>query len=698
MNFFISYHFGVHETFIAQVCHYLRKQNIKTYFHKHEQIPLGIQDWQVEIYGKLEEADAILFFQGDPIGKTQQIELDDAIRLMKPIILITFPDTKTPIKIRHIREYPLPEDLTDDEALRCARFCAEHMNHTWIPEDDIPEGYPFDYEKKIIQTYLNDNIPMELISQGCPDKWPTVTRRPISQENIVPPEKIGNYRDDLSVENASSDLVKPEIQEGEKGGTMPSAGNPEVLAAAISEFEPNLLIKRGMVFPLAGPRRMLHFPPSDDTVMKVGILVSGGIAPGTNAVISAIRQRHQLYADELHCNVNVFGYFDGFQHLLSTIAPRELDQQVLEEGFNRGGSIIGTSRENAFMHQNLSKRDNYLNKAVNKLQNDGIDILYIIGGDGSMRAAHVLWKKITELISEEEERISIVAIPKTMDNDVLWTWRTFGFESAVERANDIIHQLHVEVQSNPRLCVLQLFGSDSGHVVTQAILSSGVCDLFLIPEVPFTMRKITQFICGRLYDTQQANLPIVRSHGLILAAEAAIPLDANWYMDEPEYKLTIEEKEAVRDHLRLDYWTRDSLSVPEESAWRIRQYLGIFKDNDLKVHKDQVQPIKPEDMPFLLEFAKHSRTPGQTPDDLRSAGLKLISKVLEKSIRSNPRMNPRAYWKNFRVLTNEPRHLIRAIAPTSSDILLSQRLGTLAVDGAMAGYTDFMISQWLPNT
>jgi 6-phosphofructokinase len=123
--------------------------------------------------------------------------------------------------------------------------------------------------------------------------------------------------------------------------------------------------------------------------------------------------------------------------------------------------------------------------------------------------------------------------------------------------------------------------------------------------------------------------------------------------------------------------------------------LGIFKDNDLKVHKDQVQPIKPEDMPFLLEFAKHSRTPGQTPDDLRSAGLKLISKVLEKSIRSNPRMNPRAYWKNFRVLTNEPRHLIRAIAPTSSDILLSQRLGTLAVDGAMAGYTDFMISQWL---
>jgi 6-phosphofructokinase len=145
----------------------------------------------------------------------------------------------------------------------------------------------------------------------------------------------------------------------------------------------------------------------------------------------------------------------------------------------------------------------------------------------------------------------------------------------------------------------------------------------------------------------------------------------------------------------LDYWMRDTLRVPEASARLIRQYLGVFRPEDTVIKRNQVQPIQDEERKHLLDYAKHSRTPGQTPDDLRTAGLKLISKVLEKTIREDPQMIPRDYWKNFRVLTNEPRHLIRAIAPTSSDILLSQRLGTLAVDGAMAGYTDFMISQWL---
>ncbi|MBM4025285.1 MAG: hypothetical protein FJ280_07750 [Planctomycetes bacterium] len=88
------------------------------------------------------------------------------------------------------------------------------------------------------------------------------------------------------------------------------------------------------------------------------------------------------------------------------------------------------------------------------------------------------------------------------------------------------------------------------------------------------------------------------------------------------------------------------------------------------------------------------RVHGQTPDALRSGGLKVVSAVLQQDIRRKMTMY-QDYWGQFRVFVNEPRHLIRAISPSVSDVIFGQRLGMLAVDNAMAGYTDFMVSQWL---
>jgi hypothetical protein len=87
------------------------------------------------------------------------------------------------------------------------------------------------------------------------------------------------------------------------------------------------------------------------------------------------------------------------------------------------------------------------------------------------------------------------------------------------------------------------------------------------------------------------------------------------------------------------------------------------------------------------------RVIGQTPDELRSAGLKVVRAILEQGIRKMSEVDK--YWAGYRVLCNEPRHLIRAIPPSVADVIFAQRLGVLAVDNAIAGYTDFMISQWL---
>ena len=238
-----------------------------------------------------------------------------------------------------------------------------------------------------------------------------------------------------------------------------------------------------------------------------------------------------------------------------------------------------------------------------------------------------------------------------MDNDILWVWQSFGFLSAVEQAKETILHLHTEVKSNPRLCIIQLFGSDSGFVVSHAALASGVCDAVLIPEVRFSMEGLSRYIRKKLKDRTNEQMGIIErrkgSYGMIVMAETAIPTDINRYLEDSEVSrrvdLTTEEKDAIR----------------------------TYEGNDRRVF-------------------------GQTPDPLRSGGLKIVSRVLQDDIRKEMKASMKdEYWSQFRVFANEPRHQIRSINPSTSDIIIGKRLGVLAVDCAMAGYSDFMISQWL---
>jgi 6-phosphofructokinase 1 len=266
-----------------------------------------------------------------------------------------------------------------------------------------------------------------------------------------------------------------------------------------------------------------------------------------------------------------------------------------------------------------------------------------------MKAAHALYE-ISARNENRDHPLSVVAIPKTMDNDVLWVWQSFGFLSAVEKAREVIDQLNTEVQSNPRLCVVQLFGSDSGFVVSHTVLAepTGHCLVALIPEVPFSMTGKKGLIADlrRRLSLDDGRLP----HGIVVMAETAIPTDADLYLTDDKNSeffvhLTDEEKSAINE------------------------FTGLRKN--------------------------HRRIQGQTRDELRSAGLKIVSQGLEKALKKDSSGRPMREWENFRVFCNEPRHLLRAIPPSCLDIIFGQRLGTLAVDDALAGFTDFMISQWL---
>jgi len=479
---------------------------------------------------------------------------------------------------------------------------------------------------------------------GCPKAWPAVVRW---EDETTRRKKnrlgdIGTFRD-------------------------PRA---RIVAAALSSYHDpsgeSCMIKRGLCLPEAGPREYLYFPRPGDP-MRVAVAVSGGIAPGINAVIDGIVQRHYRYA-EAHGyirNLTVYGLKNGFRAFDDIMASAEpLSSVKTSAHANEGGSLLGTSRADELI--DLRRRQGGLEAIVRELVNTlHVNTLYVIGGDGSMKAAHAIWTMAQECAARKNwPRLSVVAIPKTMDNDILWVWQAFGFLSAVEKAREIIEHLATEVQANPRLCVAQLFGSDSGFVVSHAVLASrtGHCDLALIPEVDFSMEEIAAYLMKRMCERRRDINEII-PRGLVVMAETAIPLDAMDFVDEKrknyiDIDLSKKEKDAIRD--------------------------------------------------FVAKRDQGKRIQGQTNDSLRIAGSKIVSKGLYEMLR-DPKMRARLEkklpedlqgetqpnWELLRMFTNEPRHVLRAIPPSCTDIIMGNRLGTLAVDNAMAGYTDFMISQWL---
>lgn len=641
---FMSYCFD-NERFVSKVNDLLSKQpRLDPYCYVHRRRAGRFREHLLEA---IASSSKFVVFAGERWGKTQKWEIKTIQDKKKTDgIIVVKLHSGADLRPVHLTGYdPIKvSDLTERSQVDCARRIANCLQ---LPFSlyDIPLSYPFEYEKDITEEYIGgQGIPsMEKLTEGCPESWPGLDPKKATLPNPVPPAIIGGFRP-----------LKARIIVDARGKYHHQDLGPSRCCLDLKK----------LVFPEAGPRAKLRYP-LPGAQLKAGVLVSGGIAPGINAVITGIVERHHLYKDwqdkkrESSNNaetrrrypeygVGVLGYRDGFSGLLRNDTV-ELTQDYVRGHANQGGSMIGTSRcPSLALTTRPEDRQAALTSVVNKLIGDQIDVLYVIGGDGSMRAAHAIWTLAKEMHDDKKvnQEISVVAIPKTMDNDILWVWQSFGFMSAVEKAREFVLQLHTEAKSNPRLCIVQLFGSDSGFVVTHAALASGVCDLVLIPEVDFTIKGIARYVCDKLSDRYLARKKGVHRqdgeslYGMILVGETTIPKDVAGYIDKREIGLDEHEMKAVRAF----------------------------------VHGGR-------------------RVQGQTPDELRTGGLKIISRALQVAIKKMGRRDP--FWKDFRVFTNEPRHLIRAISPSVQDVIFGHRLGSLAVDNAMAGYTDFMISQWM---
>jgi 6-phosphofructokinase 1 len=249
-------------------------------------------------------------------------------------------------------------------------------------------------------------------------------------------------------------------------------------------------------FEHAGPREQIAFDPA---ITTAAVLTSGGLCPGLNAVISAIVTG--LYR---HYGVKrVLGIPNGYAGMMpprqKDIIPLDLDKV---RGIARtGGSCLGSARV---------KPD--VRTIVDTLQAFGIDILFTIGGDGTQRGAHAIHEEIVK----RGLSIGVVGIPKTIDNDINWVDKTFGFETSVEIARQAITAANTEAESAINgIGLVKLMGRDSGFIAAAAAIAAHDVNYVLVPEVPFELEGEKG-----LFASLERRLSR-RGHAVIVVAEGA---------------------------------------------------------------------------------------------------------------------------------------------------------------------------------
>lgn len=249
-------------------------------------------------------------------------------------------------------------------------------------------------------------------------------------------------------------------------------------------------------FEKSGPRREIFFEPSKVTA---AIVTCGGLCPGINNVIRSIA----LTLSYRYGVKRILGIRDGYRGFIPEygLEPIELIPDLIDHIHHDGGTILGTSR---------GEQD--IERIVDFLVEKKIDMLYIIGGDGTQRGA----LRIAEAAKNRKAKISIIGVPKTVDNDILYIDRTFGFATATSIACDVILTAHTEAKSQANgIGLVKLMGRHSGFITALAALAVNEANFVLIPEVPFSLEGEWGFLKA-LKDRI-----LRRGHAVILVSEGA---------------------------------------------------------------------------------------------------------------------------------------------------------------------------------
>ena len=323
-------------------------------------------------------------------------------------------------------------------------------------------------------------------------------------------------------------------------------------------------------FEKAGPRFKLFFDPER---LACGIVTCGGLCPGINDVIRSI-----VMTLTYHYGVErIFGFRYGFEGLSShpSAPPLELVPEQLKHIHEHGGTLLGSSR---------GPQD--VGEMVDTLVRMKIGILFVIGGDGTLKGGAA----ISGEIGRRGLPIAVVGIPKTIDNDLRWVTRSFGFTTAVEEARRAISAAHTEaLGANNGIGLVKLMGRHSGFIAAHACLASGDANFCLLPEVPFQLEGE-----GGLLQALEHRLRLKR-HAVIVVAEGA-------------------GQELIRQESGEERDASGNIRLKDIGPFLKERILGHFREKNLEATLKYIDPsyiirslpANAEDSAFCLVLGQHA--------------------------------------------------------------------------------------------
>jgi 6-phosphofructokinase 1 len=233
----------------------------------------------------------------------------------------------------------------------------------------------------------------------------------------------------------------------------------------------------------------------------IGLLTAGGDCPGLNAVIRAVT------ATAAASGHRVVGFRNGWAGLMDD-DPVDLDRDSVRGILGRGGTILGTSRRDPYIHGQGAA------SIAGTVDRHGIDVLVVVGGDGTLRTAAQI----------DAEGIPIIGIPKTIDNDVPGTDVSFGFDTAVEIATDAIDRLTTTAEAHNRVQLVEVMGRTKGWIAVHSGIAAGA-DVILIPEFPLPLEEAASIITRR-HDRGRNHSVVVVAEGIDVPRDDVLPSDA----------------------------------------------------------------------------------------------------------------------------------------------------------------------------
>ncbi len=237
-------------------------------------------------------------------------------------------------------------------------------------------------------------------------------------------------------------------------------------------------------------------------ITRIGVLTGGGDAPGLNAVIRAVVKT------ACNAGIDVLGIEDSFDGLIEPGRTRPLGPRDVTGILRIGGTILGTTnRGNPFAYPITTSDGNvdYSTRVIENFHKLGLGALVVIGGDGTLGIAHRFSK----------QGIPIVGVPKTIDNDIVGTVSSFGFDTAVDFATDAIDRLHSTAEAHHRVMLVEVMGRYAGWIALYAGVAGGA-DVILIPELPFDLNLVAE----RLKEREKFGARF----SIVVVAEGAVPV------------------------------------------------------------------------------------------------------------------------------------------------------------------------------